>query len=186
VLIYIIPATGVDNRLDSAWSDVDNYLTGKTIDTSLGIRFESWRAAFYMLEEHPLFGVGLGRFQQEAQDLIDKGSVREGAADFNHTHNDYIYQLSVNGVVGFVFLFLVYIYPLRLFYKNIFFGDPEIKALSIAGLCFVVAFMHYSLSETLMIRSLPVSLYNFFIFVLLALIYNKKTIIRKQLIEKTY
>lgn len=127
--------------MDAAWSDVDKFLTGKTIDTSLGIRFESWKAAYYMVAEHPLFGVGLGRFQQEATVLVDNGRVIKGADDFNHTHNDFVYQMAVNGLVGLAILISIFVFPLYVFYKNVSSYDQEIKALSIAGLCLIAAFM---------------------------------------------
>lgn len=179
VLIYIVPATGVERRINDAWNDVDNYITGQTIDTSLGIRFESWKAAYYMVVEHPLLGVGLGHFQQETQALVKKGVVLKGADDFNHTHNDYFYHLSVNGLTGLFLLVLMFIYPLRLFYKHLFSDDAEIKAFSAAGVCLVVAFMHFSFSETLMIRSAPVSFYGFFVITLISLIYNRRQLVLK-------
>lgn len=173
VLIYLAPATGVEKRIDQALSDVEKYMTGKTIDTSLGLRFESWKAAYYMAVENPLSGVGLGNFQQEAKVLVDKGIVRKGADNFNHTHNDYFYQLSVNGAVGLFLLVLMFVYPLILFYKSISSSDLEIKAFAVAGTFMVVAFMQYALSETVMVRSSLVSFYGFFVIVLIALMHNR-------------
>ncbi len=173
VLIYFLPVTGVEKRIDAAWSNVDNYISGQQIDTSLGIRFESWKAAYYMAEEHPLLGVGLGNFQQEAKALVQKGMVTKGADRFDHTHNDFFYQLAENGLIGLILLILLFVYPFRLFYKNTFSNDVEIKAFSVAGMCLVVAFVHFSLSETLMIRSSSVSFYGFFVITLLALMNNK-------------
>ena len=179
VLVYIIPSTGVEQRIDRGFRQVDSYTTEQVSNTSLGIRLESWKAAYLMAFEHPLLGVGLGNFQQGAQALIDKGEVQNSAARYDHPHNDYFYHLSVNGLIGLFLLILIFLYPLRLFYKNISSVDLEIKALSAAGMCLVVAFMHFSLTETLMIRSAPVSFYGFFVIVLMALIYNRRLLLTK-------
>ena len=175
VIAYLVPATGIGSRMDEAVSDIDTYIKAdEVVHTSLGIRLESWKAAYFMVIDNPLLGVGLGRFQEEASILIGEGVVHQGADQFNHSHNDYLSQLAVNGLIGLFLLILMFVYPLKQFYNNFFSTDDEIKALAVAGACLIVAFMQYSLSETLMIRSTSISIYGTFVIVLLALINNKK------------
>lgn len=174
MIVYLVPATGIESRVNLALNDVDAYFTEQDTSTPLGLRLEAWRAAYYMAVEHPLFGVGFGRFKQESTILVENGTVLENANAFDHPHNDYLYQLSVNGLIGLVLLILMYLYPLYLFYKSVSSSDLEIKALSIAGLYLVIGYMHFSLTETLMVRSTPISFYSFFILALLALISNRR------------
>lgn len=174
IVIYVIPATGVKDRFNFAVSDIESYQSGSSEQTSLGIRFESWKAAYYMAADNPIFGVGIGRYHQEANMLIDKGIVSDSAVVYNHTHNDFFYQLAVNGIIGLIILVLLFVYPLILFYRNFFSSDYQVKSLAVSGIFLVVAFIHFSLSETLMIRSASVSVYGFFVIVLVALMNNYK------------
>ena len=174
IIVYLVPATGVESRVNLTLDNVNAYITERNTSTSIGLRLEAWKAAYYMAVEHPLFGVGFGRFKQESTILVENGTVHENASAFDHPHNDYLYQLSVNGLIGLVLLLLLFLYPLYLFYKNVSSSDLEIKVLSIAGLYLVIGYMHFSLTETLMVRSTPVSFYSFFILALLALISNRR------------
>ena len=172
VSFYLMPQTGVKQRIDVAVSDITLYYSGETINTSLGLRFEAWRSAFHIAKDNPVFGVGLGRFDDAAQQLIEQGTVRHGAANFAHTHNDYISQLATNGLVGLILLLAIYMYPAWVFVKKIKSPDRVVASAAVAGLCLVVAFMHYSLSETLLVRSTPVSFYSVLLMFLLCAVFK--------------
>ncbi|MCU0786200.1 MAG: O-antigen ligase family protein [Verrucomicrobia bacterium] len=63
--------------------------------TSVGARFDYWRAAVNITAEHPLFGSGPGTFQRPYARLksVDAEMARL-------THNDYLEQFSDSGVIG--------------------------------------------------------------------------------------
>lgn len=63
--------------------------------TSVGARFDYWRAAIQTTASHPLFGSGPGTFQRPYAQL--KSPTAEMA---RLTHNDYLEQFSDSGVVG--------------------------------------------------------------------------------------
>ncbi|MEN2291940.1 O-antigen ligase family protein, partial [Enterococcus faecalis] len=54
-----VSSSVVRARFDQAVSDLRAYQAGKT-NTSIGIRFQLWKAAALMLTRHPLAGVGRG------------------------------------------------------------------------------------------------------------------------------
>lgn len=172
VVAYIVPQSGVKQRIDVASSDISLYVSGETVNTSLGLRFEAWRSAFYIAEQYPVFGAGLGRFNDMSQHLIEQGKVQQGAANFTHTHNDYLTQLAVNGVVGLILLLAIYLYPARLFIQRLGSADSDAATAALMGLCLIVAFMHYSLSESMMIRSAPVSFYTVLLLYLVSVVFK--------------
>jgi hypothetical protein len=63
--------------------------------TSVGARFDYWRAAAQTTREHPLFGTGPGTFQRPYARL--KAPESEMA---RLVHNDYLEQFSDSGVIG--------------------------------------------------------------------------------------
>ena len=63
--------------------------------TSVGARFDYWRAAVQTTRQHPLLGTGPGTFQQSYARL--KAPEAEMA---RLTHNDYLEQFSDSGLVG--------------------------------------------------------------------------------------
>ncbi len=73
-----------------------NYFTAGA--TSVGARFDYWRAAAQTTFAHPLFGTGPGTFQRPYAQL--KPPEAEMA---RLTHNDYLEQFSDSGVVGGIF-----------------------------------------------------------------------------------
>jgi hypothetical protein len=63
--------------------------------TSVGARFDYWRAAAQVTKEHPVFGTGPGTFQRPYASL-----KRPDAEMARLVHNDYLEQFSDSGVVG--------------------------------------------------------------------------------------
>jgi hypothetical protein len=63
--------------------------------TSVGARFDYWRAAVEITFEHPLLGTGPGTFQRPYAQL--KSPTAEMA---RLTHNDYLEQFSDSGIAG--------------------------------------------------------------------------------------
>jgi hypothetical protein len=63
--------------------------------TSVGARFDYWRAAAEVTKEHPVFGTGPGTFQRPYASL-----KRPEAEMARLVHNDYLEQFSDSGIVG--------------------------------------------------------------------------------------
>jgi O-antigen ligase len=66
--------------------------------TSIGARFDYWRAAAQTACEHPLLGTGPGTFQRPYVKLKSPGSEMARL-----THNDYLEQFSDSGIAGGIF-----------------------------------------------------------------------------------
>jgi O-antigen ligase len=63
--------------------------------TSVGARFDYWRAAVEITCQHPLWGTGPGTFQGPYERLMLPGAEMARLA-----HNDYLEQFSDSGIVG--------------------------------------------------------------------------------------
>jgi hypothetical protein len=63
--------------------------------TSVGARFDYWRAALQTTRQNPIFGTGPGTFQRPYEQI--KSPDAEMA---RMTHNDYLQQFSDSGIIG--------------------------------------------------------------------------------------
>ena len=63
--------------------------------TSMGARFDYWRAAVQTARNHPMFGTGPGTFQRPYEQI--KSPDAEMA---RFAHNDYLEQFSDSGIIG--------------------------------------------------------------------------------------
>jgi len=63
--------------------------------TSVGARFDYWRAALQTTRQNPIFGTGPGTFQRPYE------QIKSPAAEMARmAHNDYLQQFSDSGIIG--------------------------------------------------------------------------------------
>jgi len=97
--------------------------------TSVGARFDYWRAAMQTTATHPLTGTGPGTFQRPYERL--KSPASEMA---RLTHNDYLEQFSDSGVVsGLAYATWIFL-ALAMAGKKIWTRRDEITLAIFAGL----------------------------------------------------
>lgn len=173
-IIYLVPQTGVESKLNTTVSNIQLYLNSDVDSsdrqTSIGVRLESWKAAWYIFLDNPLIGVGWGSFQDNAKLFVDKGVIHKSATIFAHPHNQYLSALANGGIVVGVGIILLFFVPMRMFYKAC---DPQNKnadsrRIALAGLVFMVGFAIFNLSESFLERSRTVSFFIFYLAVFMA------------------
>lgn len=107
-----------DLRIKNAFNDISNFQKGNS-DTSLGIRFELWKSALYTTQEHPILGAGYKeRISLRKEWLKEKKITLIPSFLNSHSHNQYLEDLSVRGIIGLVALLAMFITPLSIFIKN--------------------------------------------------------------------
>ena len=75
-----------------------------------------WKASWEMFTEHPLFGVGPHRFQQELPNYLSE-EVKEkifNHRSFGHAHSIYFDYLATMGIAGFLALLFFFFTVFRL------------------------------------------------------------------------
>lgn len=85
---------------------------------SLSMRLEFWKTACYIIQQHPVFGVGTG----DVQDAFNKAYVETTSKlDLNwrlRSHNQYLAITVAFGVIGFIVFLVFLFYPLILLRKH--------------------------------------------------------------------
>ncbi|MFM2485822.1 O-antigen ligase family protein [Celerinatantimonas yamalensis] len=161
VVLVSVPQFGVKSRIETTITNVIAYRQGTHVDTSIGMRFEMWKAALYMFYAHPVLGVGKYDLHQYKQKLADRGLIDPSVIPFDHAHNEYLTNLSEYGMSGFILLILVYFVPLRLFSAKVkrYSDDWPMKSLAMAGVLVPVCYMDFALSQSMFSHNSGVMMY---------------------------
>ena len=184
--IYLIPQTGVKKRVDVTMTNVNHYFNSESVNdrtrsTSIGTRFEMWKAAWILFKENPVVGVGWDQYIMEAKRLADKGLVSKSAYIFSHPHNEYLSTLAKGGLLSFIGLMILLLYPAYYFYRAIKkHTEPEVQRAALAGLILIAGFACFGLSEAIFERSRPTNFFSFYLAVLLAIVFSFSTKAKSQ------
>ncbi|TDR13108.1 O-antigen ligase family protein [Marinomonas communis] len=158
-----IPQTGIQGRVMQAVDDVVRYTQGDLKESSLGLRFDMWKGAFYLFQDAPLLGVGEYGGMVMKKEMAEQGLINPQSATHYHAHNEYLNALSLTGIIGFLALMAVYLVPLRLFlrkmreYKN----NWNVKAYAMAGALVPMSYMDFALSQSMFSHNIGVMMYVF-------------------------
>lgn len=165
-LVFVLPQTGVQQRVNSAISDISLYVSGEESNTSLGLRFEMWRGASQLIIQRPLLGWGESGYEAEMINLGQQQTISPVAAQFGHAHNEFIDALAKRGVVGLAALVMLYMVPLKMFASGVVHENLQIRALALAGTLLPVAFIDFGLSQTFLAHNSGAMFYAFWLAVI--------------------
>ncbi len=85
-------------------------------DGSLGVRFVMWTATARIIKERPLSGVGAGSWEADIPLYQAEGAQLE--TDY-YVHNEFLQLLAEYGLVGWLFLLLLFAYLLRAAWQTV-------------------------------------------------------------------
>ena len=92
-------------------------------------------SAYKIFLDNPIFGVGIKQFRYECK----KPEYYDTFACTTHPHNTYLQLLAETGIIGFLFIFTIFIYLSFIIFKIIFFYKTKIK-FSSHYKCFLIGF----------------------------------------------
>ena len=180
-LATVITFTNATERIQIAYQDIHGYFVDQTEaagKTSLGQRFEMWKAAIIALEQAPLFGIGPGQFDDHLARLAEQDRVNKQVAQawkdntryhpHSHAHNEYLNTLATRGVVGLGTTLLLFFYLLSRFIRLTRSDQPTQASLGLAGVLLLSGYLVFSLSESVLYHAMTA---NFFFLCLVSLLY---------------
>jgi len=138
------------SRTDSAYNNASSYLYSdglKSANSSEGVRFELWKAAWIIFTEKPVFGVGSGQFDETLKEKIDAGEIPKIQV-FDHAHSEPLQILATTGIIGLLSYIFLYAGIAYYFYRSLTPSSTyEIRYLSILGLMLVGSFFIFGLTN---------------------------------------
>jgi len=138
--------------------------------TSVGQRFEMWRATWHMFLEHPVLGIGTGAFYEDARQMARRGLIAPPVAQYDHPHSDYFDALSSRGMLGLLALFALLGVPAIYFVRAVKSQEHIPHAVGLAGLLLVCGFAIFGLTDTVFIHSMNISWYVIYVALFMALL----------------
>jgi len=164
----------VQKRIDITIENVQKYLDSKDMNddlrrSSVGVRFEMWRASFYIFKENPVLGVGLGGYQDAARKVSAKNDINSSAYWFYHPHNQFISELASKGLPGLVIYILLLAALMRYFYCRLKAAENnETAYFAFMGIQIVVMYIVFSLSDAVIEGKVMLLIFVVFIALILA------------------
>jgi len=137
----------IRQRFTDIWTDIHQYQLGQ-IGTSVGTRFEMWKAAGKMFLEHPIIGVGRANYHEALSPLIARGEVDPVIRDFYHAHNEFLHALATQGLLGGLTLLFLYAAPL-VFFIRCFRKRDVAQPYALAGVLLVLSFIDFGLTQVM-------------------------------------
>lgn len=143
-------------RLVATVDDVTQYVgadpPSAPTGTSVGARFEAWRAAAGAFADRPALGVGWGNVQHAFAEQVASGERHPRIATFTHAHHQLLGTLASGGIVGATALVAVLALPLRWCWRT-WRRRPEQSAASAtaaAGIAVLGSFAVFGLTESIL------------------------------------
>lgn len=150
-------------RLAAAVDDVTEYVGAEApapaTGTSIGARFEAWRAAGSAFMDQPLTGVGWGNLGEEFEEQVAAGQRHPRIATFSHAHHHLLGALASGGMVGFAAAVLVLAVPAWWFRRAWRSSSPTARSLGALGTAVVGGYVVFGFSEAIFDDGIAIALY---------------------------
>lgn len=162
-IVVVVPQTGVQARIGQAVSDITHYADNTGKESSVGLRLDMWKTAVYMFQQNPIFGVGESQVKKIKQNLADTGSVSQKIVPFHHTHNEFLDAASKRGIIGVIFILVLYLVPLKLFMKKMHQneGNWRVKSYAVAGALVPMSYIDFGFTNVMFTQKIGVIMYAF-------------------------
>lgn len=162
IALVAIPQTGMQQRMHVAYSDLVQYQQGNS-NTSIGLRLDMWKSAFYLAAESPIFGEGQYGSRAIRESLAENDLIHPNATKFDHLHNEYLTSLGFQGLLGLISLLAIYLVPLKLFISraNKYSDNWDVKPYALAGALIPMCYMDFALTQAMFSHNIGVMMYAF-------------------------
>ncbi len=150
VLMFNVPELKINERFEQASSDIELYQKGDS-NTSIGLRFDMFEAAYQIFSEYPLFGVGVGNYVESINNYYgsNKESVSNAITQYDNPHNEFLFHMVTRGLIGIVLLLVLFGTGIVMFFSKMKKHDNKNLFYAVSGLMVLVAYMHFGMSISL-------------------------------------
>lgn len=150
VCVTVLMSSSIRDRLrvTEALVDIQHIQEGNYM-SSVGTRVVMWQTAWSIFKEHPVVGVGPGRFQSEIVRRIQAGEI-PNTEIYNQPHSDIMHALSSGGLLKFLSYLGILVAPFIFFYRRYrdAEGSAERRLMPIMGMQVVAAYFLTGLTNS--------------------------------------
>ncbi len=170
VVLKAAPKLPMEERIELAVTETQDYFHSGTSTTSVGSRLEMWRAGLLLVPEHPWLGWGKEGYVQQEDHLVSTGKIRLIPGQHNHLHNEYLDALVKRGSLGLVALLALYLVPLLVFARRLRDGKRAVRPYALAGVLLIVCYMVFGLTQSFLTHNNGVMMLAFMLVILWSLL----------------
>lgn len=142
----------VESRFERAIEDVQMYRHGDT-ESSLGARFEVWRALTVIIPQKPYMGWSEAGYEKEKERLVASGAFTASVTKLANTHNTFLEVWVLQGLLGLVPLLALLALSLVYFGRRLRSSDPVAQYLAVCGVSLVGCFVIFSQTQIMLGRN---------------------------------
>ena len=159
----------IHNRIDGIYRDLAAFYHGDK-DTSIGIRFQHWKAAIFLFKQNPIFGVGPEGFSQMMVPLSQSGFITSDAAylGMGEVHSEILAATVRFGGFGLASILSIYFVPFAIFVQSSKSGSHLKRTAGMLGVCLVVGFFIFGLTVETFDLKMTAAFYSLTVAALLA------------------
>ena len=116
-------SNNIETKIQS-WQSESNFIKDKLNINIFSIGHQGhFTSAYKIFRDNPIFGVGIKNFRYECK----KPQYKDVYACTTHPHNTYMQLLAETGIIGFFFIFIIFIYLSYKIFTLIFFRKAKNK-----------------------------------------------------------
>ena len=171
-LILSLAAPQIKTRIELVFNDLALYKQNQ-LSTSSGARIEMWKSAILTSLDYPILGAGHDGVEKQKLKQIEKGEITRDILQFKRAHNQYLEELQTKGLVGVLALLVLFLVPLRWFYKKLRLGmalaNSQLKAVSLMGCMHILMIMGFCLTQHYLNHHSGILVFSFGLAILAAL-----------------
>jgi len=132
------------------------------LDTSIGLRFQIWKAALLLFAQNPLFGIGFDQVPSMFQALSDAGTITPLAVKYGSAeiHDEILGYALKYGIGGLAAMVSVYAVPLLVFRRTLGSADPTVRAASWMGIGLTTGFFLFGLTVEILNLKVTVTFFS--------------------------
>ncbi len=143
--VLLMVGLSQNDRVIATVSSFERYQQGDAV-SSLGARFDMFKAAVILIEKRPFWGYGLGGYLEGGKEVRKKyPNLDKHVGTWSNPHNEYLLVLVEKGVIGLITLLLLFLAPGYLFIQALrTAGDSssgqQVKFYAMNGLSLLVVY----------------------------------------------
>jgi O-antigen ligase len=165
----------IHQRLWMIYSDWSLLSVGNA-DTSIGVRLQLWKAAFHLIAENPVFGVGAAGFGRAMDGLSASGLITPIAAELGkgEVHNEILAHTVRFGIFGLASIMAVYFVPFVIFLRAAWSKIHQQNVAAMMGMSVTLGFFVFGLTVETFDLKMTAAFYSLTVAVLLAIATHDK------------
>ncbi|NVE01383.1 O-antigen ligase [Massilia sp. BJB1822] len=175
--VYLIPQTGLRERVAEGVNDVSSYYNGGNAFTNVGVRLELWKGAGMLISRHPWSVSSPQQMRQGFEQAVAEHRLEPFVLQFEHVHNDALQAAVYGGLPGMLIWASTLVLPLLFFLHLLRSRDADrsgVTPLALAGLLLVVGYFSFGLTEVIFWTMRSSLFYAMMLFLIMGLCLNAK------------